>query len=147
MSEPNEQAHFRRLEAMYGSAPINQIFHVSLHISKGRAVLQAEAQPELFHAAGALHGSAYFKALDDAAFFAANSLVEDVFVLTTQFQIHLLRPVSSGKLVAEAEVVHAAKSSFLTDAVLRNDRDQVLAHGRGTFVRSRIPLEQGIGYA
>jgi acyl-coenzyme A thioesterase PaaI-like protein len=34
------------------------------------------------HSIHAVHGSVYFKALDDAAFFAVNSLVEDVFVLT-----------------------------------------------------------------
>ncbi len=44
--------------------------------------------------------SVYFKALDDAAFFAANSVVEDVFVLTTNFNIQLLRTVTEGTLIA-----------------------------------------------
>ena len=39
------------------------------------------------HAAGAVHGSYYFKVLDDACYFAANSLVSDVFVLTVSFVI------------------------------------------------------------
>ena len=37
----------------------------------------------MFHAAGAGHGTIYFKMLDDAAFYAANSMVEEQFVLTT----------------------------------------------------------------
>ncbi len=141
-----QQTHFRKLEAMYLSAPINKIYQVVLRIEKGSAKLEVEAQPELFHAAGALHGSAYFKALDDAAFFAANSLVEDVFVLTSQFEVHLLRPVTAGKLIAEAKVIHATKSSFLADAVLRDEAQRIVAHGRGTFVRSRIELQERLGY-
>ena len=32
-------------------------------------------EPASFHAAGAAHGTLYFKMLDDAAFYAANSLI------------------------------------------------------------------------
>jgi acyl-coenzyme A thioesterase PaaI-like protein len=41
-------------------------------------------------------GSVYFKMLDDAAFFAVNSIVEDVFVYTVSLNVQLLRPVASG---------------------------------------------------
>ena len=58
------------------------------------------------HPLGAVHGSVTFKALDDAAFFAANSLIEDVFVLTTNFNLHFERPVSEGTIHAEGEVVN-----------------------------------------
>jgi hypothetical protein len=34
-------------------------------------------RPDFFHAAHAVHGSVYFKALDDAAFFAVASLVQE----------------------------------------------------------------------
>ena len=37
----------------------------------------------MFHTAGAAHGTLFFKMLDDAAFYAANSLVTDRFLLTT----------------------------------------------------------------
>ncbi len=52
--------------------------------------------PHLHHAGGAVHGANYFKAMDDAAFFAANSLVDDVFVLTVSFNVYFLRPHHRG---------------------------------------------------
>ncbi len=43
---------------------------------------------------GAVHGAHYFLVWDNAAFFAANALVEDVFVLMISFTTGLTRPVS-----------------------------------------------------
>jgi acyl-coenzyme A thioesterase PaaI-like protein len=67
-------------------------------------------RPEFFHAAHAVHGSVYFKALDDAAFFAVNSLVTDVFVLTASYNLYLTRPVTEGALRAVGRVVHRSAS-------------------------------------
>jgi acyl-coenzyme A thioesterase PaaI-like protein len=53
----------------------------------------------------------YFKLLDDAAFFAVNSVVRDVFVLTVSFNIYLTRPVSAGELKASGRAAHGASSS------------------------------------
>lgn len=38
----------------------------------GEAEVSIEVGRELFHASGAVHGSVYFKLLDDAAFFAVH---------------------------------------------------------------------------
>ena len=48
-----------------------------------------------FHAAGAAHGTSYFKMLDDAAFYAANSLVTDRFLLTTAFNLLFTKPLQA----------------------------------------------------
>ena len=36
-----------------------------------------------------MHGSVYFKALDDAAYFAVSSLVTDYLLVTVSFNLHL----------------------------------------------------------
>ena len=82
------------------------------------AEIRIEVDPKFFHAAGSVHGTVYFKAMDDAAFFAANSVVEDVFVLTTSFNIHLLRPVTEGTLIATGTLVSATRNLLIADAVL-----------------------------
>ena len=46
-----------------------------------------------FHAADAAHGTVYFKMMDDAAFYACNSLVTDRFLLTTAFNLLFTRPL------------------------------------------------------
>jgi len=76
------QTHFKKLERMYLSAPINKEIYkgITIDISNEKAELSFKISQPFFHAANAIHGSVYFKMLDDAAFFAVNSIVEDVFV-------------------------------------------------------------------
>lgn len=138
--------HFRRLERMYLSAPCNEYFSPSIRIGEGRAEVSIEVRPDMLHAARSLHGSSYFKTLDDAAFFAANSLVEDRFVLTTEFHLHFLRPVSTGAIHAEGIVVHKGKRLIVADAILRDDAGRDLARSSATFMESAMPLTPEIGY-
>jgi len=140
------QEHFRKLERMYAGAPINQFFRPRLSIGEGRAELRLAVRPDFFHAAGAAHGVVYFKAMDDSAFFAANSLVEDVFVLTAGFTLHLLRPIAAGDMIATASVVSRTRSLIVADTVVHDAEGAQLARGTGTFMRSSIPLTEEIGY-
>jgi uncharacterized protein (TIGR00369 family) len=139
--------HFRKLERMYHGAPINRFFEPVLRISDGRAEITMPMKPDFFHAARAVHGSVYFKALDDAAFFAANSLVADVFVLTVTYSLYLTRPISEGEMRASGRVVHKSKNLLIADAELFDSADRQIARGSGTFMRSQIALSPAIGYA
>jgi len=140
--------HARRLERMYlTAATINDYFRPAVSIGDGEAEIRIEVDPKFFHAAGAVHGSVYFKAMDDAAFFAANSVVEDVFVLTTSFTLHLLRPVTEGTLIATGTLVSATRRLLIADAELRDDRDRLVARGTGTFMKSGTRLADIRGYA
>ncbi|MEO0870928.1 MAG: hypothetical protein AAFY19_03060, partial [Pseudomonadota bacterium] len=81
--------HHRALERLYGSAPINDKFQSTLEIpGEGLARLRFTVSEDVFHAAGAAHGTIYFKMLDDAAFYAANTLSTDFFLLTTSFNMN-----------------------------------------------------------
>jgi uncharacterized protein (TIGR00369 family) len=140
------EEHFRKLERMYGKAPCNEYYSPKLTISKGSTVLVIPVQRKFHHSVDAVHGSVYFKALDDAGFFAVNSLVEDVFVLTVSFSIHLLRPVASGDMKAIGKVVQASKNMFIAEATLTNSEGEEIARGIGTYVRSKAPLSPDIGY-
>ena len=72
--------HFQKLERMYLGAPINRYFAPRIEISEGQAIVTLPVRDDFHHAAFAVHGAVYFKVLDDAAFFAVNSVVDDVFV-------------------------------------------------------------------
>jgi uncharacterized protein (TIGR00369 family) len=138
--------HYRKLERMYHGAPINRFYEPVIRISEGRAEITMPMKPDFFHAANAVHGSVYFKALDDAAFFAANSLVSDVFVLTVTYTVYLTRPISEGAMHARGHVVHRSKNLIIADAELLDSADRQIARGTGTFMRSQIPLSPAIGY-
>jgi uncharacterized protein (TIGR00369 family) len=142
-----KEEHYRKLERMYVTAPTNAYFAPRLHVSQGQAEVVIPVRPHLFHAAGAVHGSVYFKALDDAAFFAVNSLVEDVFMLTVSFNMYLTRPISDGEMKATSRVIHRSRRLFIAESVLVDVNGRELARGTGTFVKSDIPLSQELGYA
>jgi uncharacterized protein (TIGR00369 family) len=139
--------HYRKLERMYHAAPINEYFRPRLTITgEGSAEIEMSIRPDFFHAANAVHGSVYFKAMDDATFFAVNSLVPDVFVLTVSFNVYLTRPVSEGMIKATARVVHQSRQIFVADAELLDARGKQIGRGSGSFMRSQIALTPEIGY-
>lgn len=146
--ESGAEAHFRALESLYASAPINQLFRSRLEIpEEGVARIMFDIDPQHHHAAGAAHGTGYFKMLDDAAFYAANSLVTDRFLLTTAFNLLFTRPIVAGPVVAEGRWISGTRRVLVADARLIGPDGEEAARGTGTFMRSRIPLSSLKGYA
>lgn len=139
-------AHFAKLEKMYLSAPCNVYYDPGIKVAEGTAEIVIPVREEFFHAAGAVHGSVYFKALDDAAFFAVNSVVQDVFVLTTNLNTFLSRPISEGLMVARGRLVNHAGKRFLAESILVDAKGKEIGRAHGTFVRSRIKLSADLGY-
>jgi uncharacterized protein (TIGR00369 family) len=141
-----DETHHRKLEHLYAVAPISRWYGASIRISDGEASVSIHVRPEFYHAANAVHGSVYFRALDDAAFFAANSRVTDVLVLTVSFNLHFTAPVSEGEISALGRLVHESGRLLIAESELRDHAGKLLAKGIGTFTRSRIPLTEEIGY-
>ena len=131
---------------MYLSAPANEYFQPEIRIDKGTAEVRLTVRPDFFHAANAVHGSVYFKLLDDATFFAASSLVDDVFVLTASFNIYFLRPISGGVMTARGTVVSRTSRLIIGEGVLVDGDGKEIARGTGTFMPSRVPLDERLGY-
>jgi uncharacterized protein (TIGR00369 family) len=145
MKEPEE--HYRRLERMYVRARSQQFIPSTVEIAEGKAIVRMPILQSYFHALDALHGAFYFKVMDDAAFFAVSSLVQDVAVLTTAFNIHFTRPVTGSSIAATAIVVSETQRLFIADAVVVDEHGREVGRGTGTFMRSKIPLTPDIGYA
>jgi uncharacterized protein (TIGR00369 family) len=142
------QQHYRALERLYGSAPINAKFASELSIvGPGLARLHFDVRESDYHAAGAAHGTIYFKMLDDAAFYAANTLVTDRFLLTTSFNLHFTKPVRSGKVIAEGKWISGKRRVFVAEARLIDSEGDEIGRGTGTFMRSRIALSSLPGYS
>lgn len=140
-------AHFECLQRMYLSAPINRLYQPLISLSEAEAEISIELREEYHHAAGAVHGSVYFKMLDDAAYFAASTLEREYFLLTSSFTTYLVRPVASGRIRASGRVVNHSRQQFIAEAVLFDDRDREIARGSGVFMRGRQRLEAAAGYA
>ena len=142
------EIHFRKLERMYLSAPLNNHLYngITITISEQKAELTLKIDEKFFHAAKAIHGSVYFKMLDDAAFFAVNSIVNDFFVYTVSFNVQLLRPVSSGIIKSIGELKFKSSNLFIADSTLLDENNKLVGRGSGNFMKSKIELTQEIGY-
>jgi uncharacterized protein (TIGR00369 family) len=147
LASAGAEAHFRALESLYACAPINRFFESTLEIPEaGVARIRFTIDERHYHAGGAAHGTSYFKMLDDAAFYAANSLVTDRFLLTTAFNLLLTRPLKAGPVIAEGRWISGKRRVFVADARLIDAEGEEAARGTGTFMRSRIALAGLPGY-
>ena len=138
--------HYRKLERMYLSAPLNDFYLPTIHVGRARSEITVPVKEHLFHAAGAVHGSVYFKMLDDAAWYAVNSLLTDEFVVTASFTVYLTRPVSSGILRSVGHVVKEGRTRWTAEAVVQDSKGREIGRGSGTFAKSGQKLGPDLGY-
>ena len=145
--EAGQKAHFSALEQLYRSAPVNRLFESDIEIPEpGLARIRFDVREAHFHAAGAAHGTLYFKMMDDAAFYACNSLVSDRFLLTTAFNMVFTQPLRAGPVIAEGRWISGKRRVFVGEARLLLPDGEEAARGTGTFMRSHIPLSSLAGY-
>lgn len=84
--------HYRRLERLYQASPCNELFQPQLEVTgEGSACVRINIQPQFLNGSGTLHGSVYFKALDDVAAYAVYS-VDEMVVPTSAFTIYFIAP-------------------------------------------------------
>jgi uncharacterized protein (TIGR00369 family) len=136
--------HFQTLENLYHQAPISLNYPnpPRMEVSRGAARIRWEVSDQLFHKGGALHGSVIFRLLDDAAFFAANSVVSDVLLVTAHFDIQFVRPVTrEGWVEAHGVLKVPGRNLLVAEAELKDEKGRLLAMGRGNFMRSAVKIE------
>lgn len=142
------ETHYKKLEKMYLQSNIQAKLYPSstIKIEEKTCTITINIEDAYHHALNAVHGSVYFKLLDDTCFFAVNSIVFDVFVLTTSFNINLIRPVQSGLIKAVGKLRFTSKHIFTAESTLYNQQGKEIAFGTGNFAKSRVVLSEAIGY-
>lgn len=140
------EAHYRALESMYLAAPVNAFYQPTIRVWEEGAEIAIQVEEKFFHSGGAMHGSVYFKMLDDAAFFAANSIELNHFVLTADFRVDLLRPCMGGRISSTGCIIRAGRQDILAESKLYDEQGRLMATGVGRFSRGRTPLLGAAGY-
>jgi uncharacterized protein (TIGR00369 family) len=134
--------HFNRLIKMYNLAPIHRFYEgIELKLAEKKAEVHLTVDERYFHAAMSAHGSVYFKVLDDAAYFACQTVILDFFIVTTNFNVNLLRPITAGKIHAIGEVDFTSANLFTASSKLYDEKGRLCGTGQGQFVKSRVSLE------
>jgi uncharacterized protein (TIGR00369 family) len=139
-------AHCRKLGSMYLAAPCNEYYEPGIRISEGEAEVVIPVQDKFLDAAGSVHGSVIHRAMNDAALFAANSIVPKKLMLSTGFNIQFTNTIAEGELIARGRVIGISEDHCLAEAVVLDSEGKELGRGTGTFVKTEIPLSSDMGY-
>ncbi len=138
--------HFQKLSRMYLGAATNDYYKPSITVRKGSAIIGLTVRSDFFQSAGYVHGSVYFKLLDDSAYFAAQSTITDEHLLTASFNCYFLRPVSSGVLKAEGRLSQRSARLVIAESSVFDEKERIVAQGSGTFLKGGLPLDEKVGY-
>lgn len=139
--------HYERLLKMYARAPIHDFYKgIEMVIEPKKSTITLPIDARFFHGGMATHGSVYFKLLDDAAYFACQSEIDDFFIVTTSFNINLLRPITKGIIKAVGEVDFMSLNLFTASAKLYDEKGRLCGTGQGQFMKSRMALESVADY-
>ena len=143
MISEREMSHYEMLEELYISAPVNQALDLEIKVTEGEALIKQKIALEHCHSMGAMHGSYAFKCLDDACYFAANSLESEYFMLTTDDHIRLIRPVTpkSGYVQAIGKVVSRSKRLMICEGVLAESQGRKVARVTVSFMASGMRFQ------
>ncbi len=136
-------SHFKKLEKIYLNANLNNLIYsnTEIIISKNYSEIKMPIKEDYFHALNAIHGSVYFKMLDDAAFFAAQSVVEDYMLLTANFNISFKMPVTDGWIKSKGKLLSVSKQEINAEAKMYNSKNEIVAFGNGIFKKSKISID------
>ncbi len=134
--------HFERLIKMYADAPIHDFYeNIELSMFDKRAEITLDIDERYFHAGMSAHGSVYFKLLDDAAYFACQSVVTDFFLVTSNFNVNLLRPITKCKVKAIGKIIMDGNKILTASAELFDEKGRIVGSGSGQFVKSKLSLD------
>jgi uncharacterized protein (TIGR00369 family) len=139
--------HFKRLIGMYKAAPIHNFYEgIEMKLEKQRAEITLPIDERYFHAAMSAHGSVYFKLMDDAAYFACQTEIEDFFIVTTSFNIQLIRPIKKGVITAVGTSQFISRQLISGSSKLYDEKGRLCGTGQGQFLKSKLALDDVVDY-
>jgi 1,4-dihydroxy-2-naphthoyl-CoA hydrolase len=101
---------------------------------QGRAVAQLDFKPELSQLTGLFHAGAIIALADETATAAAmwetnpsGEFKSELFPLTLQLSVNLLRNTNRGTLTAEAQIVHRGRTTLVVEVKVTDDQERLIA--------------------
>jgi acyl-CoA thioesterase len=131
------QADLKRLRAAFRRVPFIRLLGIKASgFDYGFARLYLRATDTLKQNQGILHGGAIASLLDTAAAFAVLTLLNPPErASTVDLTVTFLRPVTKGKVVAEARVTRAGKRLFAVRIEAFDDSGLLLATAMTTYIK------------
>lgn len=111
---------------------------------EGRAVARLDFKPALAQLTGLFHAGAIIALADEAATAAAmwetnpnGELKPELFPLTLQLSVNLIRNTDRGTLTAEAEIVHRGRTTIVVEVQVTDDQGRLVAKLMATQLAPR----------
>lgn len=107
--------------------------------SEGEVQISCKRRDDLTQQQGFLHGGVVTTIADVTCGYTALTVIPpSMEVLTVEFKINLLRPVTSDRIVAVGEVVKAGRSLVITEATVYDETGKAVAKMLSTMIPSPI---------
>ena len=107
-------------------------------VEPGHAVVEMEATERHANPMGTLHGGVLCDIADAAMGMAyASSLEEGETFTTLELKVNFLRPVWTGKLIADGRLVKGGHTVGLVECTITDDRDRLVARASSTCMTLR----------
>ncbi len=134
------QDHLRQLQRRYDDAPANQRFGATARVREGKATVTLKVSPEALFPRDSADTAVLFKAVHDAAYLAASSLVLDGALITTRFELDVSGAAREEEITAMGRAVSSTSSQVFAEARLFSSSDEEVACGEGHFSHSNVAL-------
>ena len=118
MSEDLTATQLKRIHKAIDKVPFARLVGIELEeVGKGTATLAFDVRKQLTQNHGVVHGGAVASLIDSATAFAIITLLApEEKVTTVDLTISYLRPVTKGRLRAQARVIRAGRRLFVVSA-------------------------------
>ncbi len=130
-----KEKYLEQVKDPVNGSPYYQLLGIEIvKMKKGRATLQLRFRKELTHALGRMHGGAIASLADSAVAMALITLVDPSDRITTiEFKINFVAPVDTGKLTAQAKILHRGGKTAVGDVAVLNEKGKLVAKVMATY--------------
>lgn len=120
-----------------------------LSAGEGRAVAELDFKPELTQLTGLFHAGAIIAFADETATAASlwelnptEEFTPELFPLTLQLSVNLIRNTNRGTLRAEAQIIHRGRTTLVVEVKVRDDQGKLIATLVATQLAPRPSAEK-----
>ena len=139
-----DPAKLDRARKAFAAVPYAKFLGLELgDVASGEATLHLDVRAELKQDQGVVHGGVVASLIDTASAFAVLTRIEiDERVTTTDLTIHYLRPITEGRMTANARVIRGGRRLFVLSVDVFNDRRTLVATAVTTYIKIPQTIEK-----
>ena len=123
MTTESEDPRMSRVQAAFDRVAYARFLGLEMGQTDGdETAIYLDVRDELKQNQGVVHGGAIASLIDTASAFAILAVLQETEqVTTTDLTIHYLRPVTSGRMVAQGKIVRAGTRRFVVSVEVHNN--------------------------